>query len=312
MAIATPSQPPLRPGLALRRSLAGASVVYDEPTHRRQPQLQARDMEIMRALWRYTFLTTSQIGETWWAERHPSRAQIRLAELAGTGLLARFRPLVKRGTHQWIYQLARKGFRAAQSAYGPDGTYIDEAARWSDRRAADMASVEQVLRVNGWMLAYRLVLGERLLDWRGTRDARVAATTTADVSPDAAALLDLGPQGAPLELLVELARDERPVRLAERLRRYDALLGDGWRQVPRFAQAGSPPAAVFVARGYRDVERLLRAADDAAGASARSRLIFCAEADMHRRALRAWMLPAETPDRRGSDGFTATEIALPT
>ena len=120
-------------------------------------------------------------------------------------------------------------------------------------------------------------------------------------SPDAGALLDLGPQGAPLELLIELARDERPVRLAERLRRYDALLERGWREVPRFAHAGSPPAVVFVARGYRDVERLLRAADGAAGASARSRLIFCAEPDMHRRALRAWMLPPETPDRRGSD-----------
>src|SRR3954471_17472156 len=106
-----PAHPVLRPGLALWRSdLAGAPIVYDNPRRRQVPQLQARDMEIMRALWRYTYLTTSQIGDTWWSERHPSRVQIRLTELAGAGLLARFRPLVKRGTHQWIYQLARKGF----------------------------------------------------------------------------------------------------------------------------------------------------------------------------------------------------------
>lgn len=195
MAIAEQSHPPLRPGLALRRNLAGTPIVYDDPSSRRQPQLQARDMEILRALWRYTYLTTSQVAETWWPGRHPSRSQIRLAELAGAGLLARFRPLVKRGTHQWIYQLARKGFRAGQTTYGTDGTYVDEDARWSERRAADMSSVEQVLRVNGWMLAYRLLLGERLLDWRGARDARATAPAgtgqAADVSPDAAALIDL-------------------------------------------------------------------------------------------------------------------------
>jgi Replication-relaxation len=311
------SQPPLRPGLALRRTdLAGAPIVYDNLPRRPTPQLQARDMEIMRALWRYTFLSTSQIGETWWPERHPSRPQIRLAELASAGLTARFRPLVKRGTHQWIYQLARDGFRAAQTSYGPEGTYIDENVRWTERRAADMSSVEHVLRVNGWMLAYRLILGERMLDWRGPREARVqpdgvgAASDEAGVSPDAEALIDLGAEAPPLGFLVELGRDERPVRLAERLRRYDTLLSVGWQSVPRLQRAAGPPAAVFIGLGYQDVDRLLRAAD-AAVASARSRLIFCAEPDLHRGDLRAWMLPEETPQQRGSGEFTATEIALP-
>jgi hypothetical protein len=322
----TPSsaRPPLRPGLALwRTDLAGAPIGYDSPRRRPAPQLQARDMEIMRALWRYTFLTTSQIGDTWWPARHPSRPQIRLTELAGAGLLSRFRPLVKRGTHQWIYQLARDGFRAAQRSYGPEGTYIGEEARWSERRAADMLSVEHVLRVNGWMLAYRLVLGERLLDWRGPREAppgRGEATDEAGVTPDASALIDIGPESAPLELLVELGRDERPIRVTERLRRYDGLLSIGWRSVPRFQRAGGPPAVVIIARGYRDVDRLLRAADaaiataskeDATMAPARSRLIFCAEPDLHRGDLRAWMLPAQTPEERGSTDFAATEITLP-
>jgi Replication-relaxation len=285
---------PLRPGLALWRSdLAGAPIVYDSPRRRQVPQLQARDMEIMRALWRYTYLTTSQIGDTWWSDRHPSRVQIRLTELAGAELLARFRPLVKRGTHQWIYQLARVGFRAAQRAYGPEGTYIAEDARWSERRAADMTSVEQILRVNGWMLAYRFILGERLLDWRGPRDERHT-----DVTPDALAVIDVGSAAAPLELLVEVAREERPVRLAERLRRYDALL------------SGGRPAAVFVARGYREVERLLRAAD-AVVAGGRARLLVCAEPDLHRGDPRAWMLPQQAPEQRRSASFTAIEVTLP-
>ena len=274
-------------------------------------------MEIMRALWRYAFLTTAQIGETWWPDRHPSRPQIRLAELAGARLLARFRPLVKRGTHQWIYQLARDGFRAAQTSYGPDGTYIDEAARWSERRAADMSSVEHVLRVNGWMLAYRLVLGERMLEWRGAREARMVppggttgAPDDATISPDATALIDLGPQTAPLEVLVELARDERPVRLSERLRRYDGMLGSWWRTVPRLQRAADPPAVVFIAPGYRDVDRLLRSAD-ATVSTARARMIFCAEPDLHRGDLRAWLLPPQAPQERGSSEFTASEIALP-
>jgi len=312
-------RPPLRPGLALRRAgLAGAPIVYDDPPKRRVPQLQARDMEIMRALWRYTFLTTSQIGETWWPERHPSRPQIRLAELAGARLLARFRPLLKRGTHQWIYQLARDGFRAAQSSYGPEGLYIDEHARWAERRAADIQSVDRILRVNGWMLAYRLLLGDRLLEWRGAREARIslpdALTDAGDeprVTPDAAALIDLGVESPPLELLVELARDERPVRLAQRLRRYDGLLRDGWRLVPRFRNAGNPPAVVLIAEGYRHVDQLLRAADRTLAQPGRGRVIVCAEPDLHRGDPRAWMLPLTMPEQRDSTAFTATEVALP-
>lgn len=307
---------PLRPGLALRHTgLAGTPIFYDSPQRRPAPQLQARDLEIMRALWRYTFLSTSQIGETWWADNHPSRPQIRLSELAAAGLLLRFRPLVKRGTHQWIYQLARHGFRAAQSSYGPEGTYIHETERWSERRAGDMQRVEQILRVNGWMLAYRFAVGARLLDWLGPREARTTRRDEAKqddvaVSPDAAALLDLDPGSPALELLVELDRDERPVRLTERLRRYDDLLTESWRSVPRLQGAGQAPAVLFIAEGYRQVDRLLRAADPVI--TARSKLLFCAEPDLHRGDPRAWTLPPKTPDQRDSEDFTAIQVALPT
>jgi hypothetical protein len=307
----TSARSPQPPGMALRQAeLGDVPIVYDQGRRKRPPQLQARDLELMRALWRHDFLTTTQIGFEWWPGRHPSRAQIRLAELTSAGLLARFRPLVRRGRHQWIYQLARDGFRAAQHREGPDGAYVDPAARWSDQWAVDMRRVQHQLRVNGWMLAYRHVLGTSAVDWLGRREARMYPETEAPgVAPDAALLVELDPRAAPLELLVELARDERPVRLAERLRHYDALLSDGWRSVPRERRPERPPAAVFIGAGYRDVERLLRAAaTELTSAEARERVLFCAEPDVHTANRRAWLLPAE---RSEADEFTAREVRLP-
>lgn len=310
--------------MALRQpELGDVPIIYDRQPRRSVPQLQARDLEIMRALWRYDFLTTSQIGVEWWAGNHASRPQIRLAELSGAGLLARFRPLVRRGTHQWIYQLARDGFRAAQQREGPDGVYVEEGARWSDRWAVDMRRVQHQLRVNGWMLAYRHVLGTAAIDWLGSREAGAAPERDDDegagVAPDAGALIELDPRAAPLELLIELARDERPARLADRLHRYLEFLGGGWRAVRRPRRAERPPAVAFVARGYRDVDRLLRAADveltgdpgsDAIG-EVRERVLFCAEPDLHTGSLRAWTLPPEPPASRASPEFTAREVRLP-
>ena len=73
-------QGPAPPGMALRQAALGdVPMVYDQANGKRPPQLQARDLEIMRALWRYDLLTTNQIGFAWWEGRHPSRAQIRLS-----------------------------------------------------------------------------------------------------------------------------------------------------------------------------------------------------------------------------------------
>jgi protein involved in plasmid replication-relaxation len=307
--VTTILQGPAPPGMALRQAALGdVPMVYDQANGKRPPQLQARDLEIMSALWRYDLLTTNQIGFVWWEGRHPSRAQIRLAELSNAGLLARFRPLIRRGRHQWIYQLARDGFRAAQQRVGVDGAYVDPAARWSDQWAVDMRRVQHQLRVNGWILAYRHMLGSAAVDWLGRREARMQPEEEAEgVAPDAAILIELEPRSAPLELLVELARDERPMRLAQRLQRYGELLAGGWRSLPRHRRPEQQPAAVFVGAGYREVEQLIRAADAAlraSGPGVRDRLLFCAEPDLHAGSARAWMLPpAGEP--------TAREVRLP-
>jgi hypothetical protein len=313
-----PGQSTVPSGLLIRQAgLGDASIIYDEPPRRAAPNVQARDLEIMRALWRYDVLTTSQIGVVWWPGRHPSRAQVRLAELTAAGLLARFRPLLQRGTHKWIYQLARDGFRLAQRCYGTDGAYIDEEARWTERRAVEMRRVEHDLRVNAWMLSYRHLVGrQRMVDWLGRREARVepvgAGEATPGITPGAAALLALDLRSAPLEILVELVRDERPVRLAERLRRYDGLLGDWWPSVPRFRSSERPPAAMFIAPSYRAADNLIRVGDEEfTSEAARSRVLFSAEPDIQRGSLRAWMLPETPPELRASNELAAREVTLP-
>jgi len=143
----------------------------------------------MLALWRFDFLTTSQIGAAWWAGRDASRPRDRLARLAEVGLLRRCRPLVRRGTNEWIYSLARSGFdRLRDEAVG-----VTQDARFSERRLQTHRT-EHVLRVNDWLLAYAALTGHRLTDWRGSREAQpvcadapcVEGMTPALVSPDAA------------------------------------------------------------------------------------------------------------------------------
>ena len=59
------------------------------------------------------------------------------------------------------------------------------------------------------------------------------------------------------------------------------------------------------------LDALLRAADVVLQGAARTRLLFCAEPDLHRGDPRAWMLPPHPPGQRGAAHFTATVVALP-
>jgi hypothetical protein len=53
----------------------------------------------------------------------------------------------------------------------------------------------------------------------------------------------------------------------------------------------------------------LQARDTVTGG--RARLLVCAEPDLHRGDLRAWMLPTQAPEQRGSASFTAIAVTLP-
>jgi hypothetical protein len=280
--------------------------------------LQRRDLEIMSVLWRFHFLTTSQVAAIWWSGRDVSRARARLTHLVEARLLARFRPPVRHGTHQWIYRLPTSGLDELRR-HGVDLT----AAAGSSEGRVQMSHVGRFLRINAWLIAYAGMIGHRLADWRGPREARPLASggsvggesAPARVAPDAAAVIAVGPGAPPIALLVELTRDERPVRLAERLRRHAAVIAS------RTSLASGEPVSgtILVAPTLVAVEQLVRIADreltsDIAiegGTSPRERMMFCAQSDASRGSGRAWMLPALPPEHRESPEFTALEVSLP-
>ena len=262
------------------------------------PEPQQRDLEILRALHRYRYLTTRQIAETWWPGCHLTRAQVRLRRMHDAGWIDRIRPRLDRGSHEWIYLLARHGFKLGQSYVRGPESYIPADSKWRPRDAVDLDYVWHDLEVNEWMLAYTRLLGAHVADWLGPAEARIEiesaydptrrrhARLTADrvnpdmahanelrlggelwpVFPDAAIVLEHGETELPFELLVEYDRTGRPKKNVEKLRRYDTLLTIGWRAVERLrtrspAGAWTPPAIVAFVCQPGNVESFMQVAD---------------------------------------------------
>lgn len=78
--------------------------------------VQPRDLAIVRDVWRYRFLTTDQLLEMWWPGASAQAGRRRLVKLFRAGYLDRFRPLSRRGSYPWTYQLGREGHRLLQEA----------------------------------------------------------------------------------------------------------------------------------------------------------------------------------------------------
>ncbi len=131
--------------------------------------LQARDLEILVALARYRFLTTGQIAELGWQGRGLRVVRRRMTRLFEAGFVERFRPQTLRGSYQWTYCLARDGFRAAQQT-----GELAASLKFAPRREAifDYRYIIHDLRTNEWVLRYRELLGDRLLDWAGPDESR--------------------------------------------------------------------------------------------------------------------------------------------
>lgn len=138
---------------------------------------QARDLEIIRALWRYRFLLTRQIAREWWPGRSLYAAQRRLLRMTAAGWVTRFRPRLSKGKHEWIYQLDKKGFALGRRSWGFDGAYIEEDAKWRPRHVTEYSVVEHDLQVNAWVFAYRLLVGDHLVDWLGSDQGRIEVPT---------------------------------------------------------------------------------------------------------------------------------------
>jgi hypothetical protein len=58
-----------------------------------------------------SILTTDQLLELWWPGAWAQAGRRRLVKLFRAGYLDRFRPLTRRGSYPWTYQLGRAGHR---------------------------------------------------------------------------------------------------------------------------------------------------------------------------------------------------------
>jgi hypothetical protein len=254
-------------------------------------QPQARDLEVLRALWRYEVLLLSQIWREWWPDRTQRATQMRLKRLIGMGWLQRMRMRVSKGKHEAAYVLTREGLLAGQRHYGSAGPYVPEEAKWRPRRIVDHRSIQHTLQVNGWVLAYKRLAGEYVADWHGEHEGRLEVPTKVverrrvpigpdDVPrenyervrdlragefgriwPDATLEMDLPDQGRRFDLMIELDRTEKPTKNFDKFERYDALITAWWRKVPRYRKVGEPPGVIFVCTDEDHVSSFVQAAD---------------------------------------------------
>jgi hypothetical protein len=327
------------------RLAEGKLLRWGEREAKAEVALQARDLEILVALARYRFLTTGQIAELWWAGRGLRAVRRRMTRLFDAGFVERFRPQTLRGAYQWTYCLARDGFRAAQQT----GELVP-ALKFAPRREAifDYRYVIHDLRTNEWVLRYRELLGERLLDWAGPDESRLQppkkrrdeehmSRSTAilggwgwyesgiddedfrPVQPDA--LLDVVTVDGDARVLVEYDRTRRVDKNFDKFRRYETLLTVWWR-----ATDLGCPFVVFVCQDAEHRRRFIHAADYELTAclgrgtgpdreqrhAARDRTLFVLESDIRDGNPEAMLLPALPPRHaQRKNPATVRRIALP-
>jgi hypothetical protein len=298
-------------------------------------------------------LLLSQIRQQWWPDRTLRSAQMRLKRLMIIGWLRRFQPRMARGTHEAGYTLSREGFLAGQNHEGVNGPYIPRDAKWRRRRIVDHRSIQHTLQVNAWTIAYIALAGDYVTDWRGEHESRLEIPTkllegrrvpidVADVPrqnyervrdlrapgfgriwPDATLALDTPDQGRRFDLMLELDRTGRPTKNFDKFERYDALITAWWRKVPRYANGGEPPGAIFICSDENHVFSFMHAADSRVTARlaqpgvpeaswpypGRERILFVSERAIHEGSGRAWKLATEPRSRRRD--LEPREVQLP-
>lgn len=281
--------------------------------------VQPRDLELIDAVRRHKFLTGPQLLELWWPGAAPQVGRRRLTRLFRAGYLDRFRPLAVRGSFPWTYQLGREGHKLLQAA-----GLVERGKRFEVREVYDYRYVLHELHLNAWVLAWRRLLGERLLAWKGETQidppagTRKASNATGGRETIPHGLRDeqakpLRPDdlvevaasdGAVRSFLIEYDRTRRVDKNFEKFRRYDTFLC-WWRDQTRFA-AGAVPGVVFICQDDEHLNLFLAAADreltghrwglsreqDYVG---RNRIVFAHEAAMHRGDAVVHRVPAYPP-----------------
>ena len=312
------------------RLAEGKLLGWDERSAIRPVALQPRDAEILAALGRHRFLTTAQIAELWWQASGLRAVRRRLTRLFEAGLLERFRPQTMRGAFQWTYCLTREGFRAAEQSGGlPDGLKFTPRRE----RIFDFRYVIHDLRVNEWVIGYRRLAGEALLDWAGPDEARLEPPKRAPhefegepgwqiptpdgksirpIQPDAR--LEIASHVGDVMVFVEYDRTRRVDKNYDKFRRYDAFISCWWHYSA--VGEGARPILVFVCQDQQHRERFLAAADYEVGAyryrwregalerqyPGRERTLFVLEEQIRAGDPTALRLPALPPNEEGRSG----------
>lgn len=296
----------------------GAAIHHDRVPILVACAVQPRDVAIVRDVWRYKFLSAPQLLELWWPNRSVRAGQRRLSKLFEAGYVERFRPITRRGSFPWVYQLGAEGHRLLQR-HG----VIPPGQRYASRGVYDYSRVLHELQLNAWVLAYRRVAGPALLAWEGETDLdpptaakhgqmRLEGDWSAKGLHDAQARL-VRPD-AVLELLdgdeivrtflVEYDRTRRVDKNFRKFRRYDAFLNWWWRDSPH-GDGDEAPFVVFVCQDEEQREQFMSAADreltghrwhpsvdpDEYEYVGRRHILFAIERDVHQGRLHAWRLP---------------------
>lgn len=301
----------------------GAAIQHDRVAQLVPCAVQPRDVAIVRDVWRYRFLSAPQILELWWPGRSARAGQRRLSKLFDAGFVERFRPITRRGSFPWTYQLGSEGHRLLQR-HG----VIAEGARYCLRTVYDYGRVLHELQLNAWVLAYRRAAGGALLNWDGETDidppiAAKRGHLRLDGDWSAKGLYDprarLVRPDSVLEVvdaddrvrmfLIEYDRTRRVDKNFGKFRRYDAFLTWWWRET-NYADADEPPFVVFVCQDEQQRLDFMGVADreltghrwhpslrpEQHEYPGRRRILFVVERDIHAGNLDASRLPAFPPD----------------
>ena len=304
--------------------------------------VQPRDVAIVGDVRGYKFLTAPQLRELWWPEGSVQAADRRLLKLFGAGYLDRFRPISRRGSFPWTYQLGLEGHRLLQRA-----GLVRPGERFLRREVYDYGHVVHDLQLNAWVLAYRRAAGDLFLSWEGEthieppREARGrqgvlrvgdywSAESLRDprprlVRPDAVLEVARPDGDGSRVFFIEYDRTRRVDKNYEKFRRYDSFLCWWW-QHTAFAD-GDRPFVIFICQDEDQRDRFLNAADreltgqlwhpsrasDEKVYMGRQHVIFARELDMHLGRLEGRRVPSVPPAdaRRHSSSADTRGVRLP-
>ena len=320
----------------------GAAVQRDARKGIVQCAIQPRDLAVVIDVWRYKFLTSTQILELHWDGCVPRVANKRLTKLFDAGFVDRFRPVARSGgSFPWTYQLGPEGHRLLREI-----GKLDARARFQSHKIYDYRYVLHEVHRNAWVLAWRRLLGDRMIGWQGEceieppAEVRKEQPRLADgcsvaglrdgrgrlVRPDAIVRAGRRSDGGTRAFLIEYDRTRRVDKNFEKFLRYDSLLCSWWRYT-ELADHGIEPFVVFVCQNEDQRDKFLHVADHqltghvghaSDGASgheypAREHMLFTVEVDMHRGdagAQRLSPVPSGHPRRHERARPVAVELPV--